>query len=84
MQLLKQPIVRVMAIAHGLIYFVGVGLLALLKIVWFESIPWAEVFYGPAITVSCCFFLFLVVFRIELWIESNQKQGLSEGKKTAP
>lgn len=57
----ERLIFRVLGIAFAILYVVAVGVLALWKValaafkVPSDGLPWAEVFYGPAISViSIC------------------------------
>jgi hypothetical protein len=57
---------RCMAFGCIVTYVFFVGVLAILKgRQATDKPPWAEVFYGPAITVACCYLL--VVFGV--WLE---------------
>ena len=61
---------RRLAVAFGGLYMVFVGALALHK-GWLgaEKLPWAEVFYGPAITVGSGYLL----AAMGVWLECRMK-----------
>jgi hypothetical protein len=53
-----RPFLRRIAIAYAVAYAVIVGAFAAFKAgVGADALPWAEVFYGPAITVVSCFLI---------------------------
>jgi hypothetical protein len=71
----ERHFVRVMVITLAILYVVGVGILALLKATSksaSDRLPWAEVVYGPAITVISCFLLFLGAAGIERLIRARK------------
>jgi hypothetical protein len=70
MTLATHQFLRRLAVAFGGVYMVLVGALALLK-GWLgaEKPPWAEVFYGPAITLGSCYLL----VAIGVWLECRMK-----------
>ena len=52
-----------------LIYFLAVAALTAVKLVApFQILPWPEVFYGPGITLGCCFLLFAAA----VWIGARR------------
>ena len=64
----ERRFIRVMGIAFAILYVVVVVGLALCKAASkppTDRLPWAEVIYGPAITVISCFLLFLGAIGIE-------------------
>lgn len=68
-------IIRVMGITLAILYILAVGVLALLKAASeppSDRLPWAEVIYGPAITVISCFLLFVGAIGIENLIKSGK------------
>ncbi len=58
---------------YGVVYPIAVGVLALLKVKTdlLRSASWAELFYGPAITLGSCYFLFCIGCWIEWWIRGK-------------
>lgn len=66
-------LVRRVGVAFTGLYLGIVAVFALLKAKtsFFAAQPWAEVVYGPAITVGCSFLLFLSAVWIELWIRGH-------------
>jgi hypothetical protein len=68
-------LIRVSGISFAALYVVLVGIFALWKA---SSMPqsnrlsWAEVLYGPAITILSCFLLFLGAVGIEHLIKSGK------------
>jgi hypothetical protein len=71
MPVATRQLLRRLAVAFVGVYAVGVGALATLK-GWLgaEKPPWAEVFYGPAITLGSCYLL----VAIGVWLECRIKQ----------
>ena len=71
MPLATRQFLRRLAVAFVGVYPVCVGALAILK-GWLgaEKTPWAEVFYGPAITLVSCYLLVV----IGVWLECRMKQ----------
>jgi hypothetical protein len=71
MPVAARPFLRRVAVALIGVYAVGVGASATYK-GWLgaEKAPWAEVFYGPAITVGSCYLL----VAIGVWLECRVKQ----------
>ena len=37
----------------------------------FGAMPWPEVAYGPAITLSCSFSLFSAAVKVECWVRDR-------------
>jgi len=58
---------------YVLLYPFAVGVLVLLKFMTdlFHSTSWAELFYGPAITLGSCYFLICVGCWIECWMRGK-------------
>jgi hypothetical protein len=67
MPVTTRQFLRRLAVLFVMAYPVGVGAMAALKP---ERSPWAEVFYGPAITSVSCYLL--VVFGV--WLECRVRQ----------
>jgi hypothetical protein len=71
----QRHFVRIMGITLAILNVVGVGVLALWKATSMSAsdrLPWAEVVYGPAITVISCFLLFLIAAGIERLIGARK------------
>jgi hypothetical protein len=74
---LERHFVRVMGITLAFLYVVVVGVLALWKAASnppSDRLPWAEVVYGPAITVNSCFLLFLGAAGIEHLVRARRRR----------
>jgi hypothetical protein len=71
MPLSTRHFLRRIAIAFVVAYVVLVATFSALK-VWLgaEKPPWAEVFYGPAITVGSCYLL----VGVAVWLECRMRQ----------
>jgi len=71
----ERRLVRVSAITFAVLYVVLVGAFALWKassMPQSDRLSWAEVFYGPAITILSSFLLFLGAIGIEHLIKSGK------------
>jgi hypothetical protein len=72
MPLATRQFLRHLAVAFAGVYVVFAGALALLK-GWLgaDKTPWAEVFYGPAITLGSCYLLVAIGVRLECRIKQK-------------
>ena len=60
-------VLKLYGAALSVLYVLVVGVLLLVKVMTdlLPSMPWAEVFYGPALTTSSCYLLFCLA----CWVE---------------
>jgi hypothetical protein len=67
METQQQPFIRRIVAPLALLYIAIVAVFSLLKAATpiFGAVPWAELIYGPAITIGSYFMLLIVA----LWIE---------------
>jgi hypothetical protein len=66
---------RLLAIGLCVTYGVVIAIFAVLKAATpaLDFIGWAEIVYGPAITVGCVFLLMAIGVRVECWIRGEGK-----------
>jgi hypothetical protein len=68
-----RQLIRRVAIIFAAMYPVVVVSFSVLKATTasFDAAPWPEIFYGPAITIGCCYLLFYVAVKLECWIRDR-------------
>lgn len=73
MALSERQLTRRVAVALAIFYPVAVASAATLKIISprFNTAPWPEIVYGPAITIGFCFLLVCAGIRLECWIRDR-------------
>ena len=73
----ERGLLRRAAVAFSALYVVLVAGFALLKALtprW-GAVAWAEIVYGPAITVFCGYLLFYVAVRVECLVRDRKGGG---------
>jgi hypothetical protein len=70
-----RPLIRCVSVAA--LYTVAVVLLATLKATttFLDAMTWAELVYGPAITVGCCCVFVYVAVVLECWLRLVSRSG---------
>ncbi len=58
--------------AFSVLYVLAVGVLLVIKVMTdlLPSMPWAEVFYGPALTTGSCYLLFCLA----CWVDWRTRE----------